>query len=266
MNGLQQVNREPKSRMRRGIVAGVGLMAALMMIGCSQPRVAPQHVSPWRPGMTLAVAPFRNLSGISEIDVMAVTDEFYTELQQVSGLEVMPVNRVLATLQELNLENVGNPEEVQALALSLGVDGVIVGSVTRYNPYPPPEIGMVVQLYLREAPESGQSMNYVNPGELARAGRPFQIGSSRIMRPSVMAVRIFDSRQKDVQMRIEQYVRGRAETNAPYGWKWYTTRRNYLRFVSYEMIGELLAQSERQPPRKETRNDTPKGNIAGEGK
>jgi hypothetical protein len=267
---VRQVNRETQTR--KNFVkwcAAVGvLLASLISFGCNPNKAAPVLTNPYPRPMNIAVAPFRNLSGTSDVDVMAVTDEFYTELQQVSGLEVMPVNRVLAAFQELNLENVQNPDDVLKLAQTLDVDGVIVGSVTRYNPYPPPEVGMVVQMFLRENSEDAGTVNYVNPGELSRAGQPFQLNAAKMIRPTAMVVKIFDSRQNDVKKQIERFARSRTDSKTPYGWKHYMKRRNYLRFVSYEMIGELLSQEKLRMETKvqDQNHDAPKGNIAGKRK
>jgi len=216
-----------------------GCLLALVAAGCSGRSERDVYSNPYGVPTRLAVAPFRNLSGSSDLDVVAATDEFYSELQAVEGLEVVPVNRVLATLADLGWDNVQKPEDVLVLADALAVEGVIVGSITRYDPYPPPQVGMVLQLYLRTQRDSDQAVTYVNPGE------SFELSRARMIQPAASVVRIFDAREEEVAKRGKQFAKHRGASDSPYSWKKYTTQRNYLKFVSYEMIGELLA-GERQ--------------------
>jgi len=223
-----------------GVLALIGLAAC----GCQRASPARRWTSPYPGPRTLAVAPFSNQSGSEFLDVMAVTDEFYAELQSVEGLTVAPVNRVLAGLEQLGLVNVRSPAEALALVELLEIDGMIVGSVTQYDAYPPPRVGMAVQLYLREQAggREGVGGEAVNPGEMARAARPFELAPGRPIRPRNAVVRIYDADQEEVVKRIKEYARSREGKGRPYRWETYTTSRNYLRFVSHEIIGELLAQ------------------------
>jgi hypothetical protein len=130
-----------------------------------------------------------------------------------------------------------------ALSQELDADGVIVGSVTQYDPYPPPRVGMIVQLYLREQLSGGEAdRRHVDPGELARAGTPFELEPGRPIEPRAAVSRIYDADESSVIERIKAYARGREGADRPYRWQTYTTSRNFLRFVSHEIIGELLAQ------------------------
>lgn len=230
------------TRRYRSSVVIVLLFMGVVCSGCVREQKPVLYKNPYSRPMNLAVVPFRNLSGSPDMDVMAATDEFYSELQQVEGFDVMPVNRVISTLRELGLDRVEEPDDVYLLAQALSVDGVIVGSITRYNPYPPPEAGMVIQMYLLEERPDAETITFVDPGELARSAKPFRLNEVKLARPSGMVVRIFDARQDDVKRRIRSYAASRGGPGTPYSWQRYTTRRNYLRFVSYEMIGELLAR------------------------
>ena len=144
------------------------------------------------------------------------------------------------------MKNVSRPDEVIALAENLGVDAVIVGTVTRYDPYPPPEMGMALQLYLRDDMRQEKSFNSIDPGELARAPRPVDLPVKPALRPQAMVVRIFDTAQVEVVERIKKYAQNHNTDKTPLKWKKYTTSRNFLRFVCHEMIGELLAQEQQR--------------------
>jgi len=239
----------PAIRRNRVWIRQAGCLLALVAAGCSGRSERVVYSNPYGVPTRLAVTPFRNLSGSSDLDVVAATDEFYSELQAVDGLEVIPVNRVLATLNDLGWDNVQKPEDVLILADALAVDGVIVGSITRYDPYPPPQVGMVLQLYLRNQRQSDEAVTYVNPGDIARAGKSFELNRARMIQPAASVVRIFDAREQDVAQRVKEFAKHREVSDSPYNWKKYTTQRNYLKFVSYEMIGELL-EGERQRLKK----------------
>jgi hypothetical protein len=222
------------------------LIIALAVVGCGNSVERVYH-SPYRAAFIIAVVPFLNQSGSENLDVMAVTDEFYTELQQVTGgLQVIPVNRVLAALTKLGMKNVSNPDEVMMLAEQLGADAIIVGTVTRYDPYQPPRMGMALQLYHREKIGEERSVNNIDPGNIARRGRAFEMPGGVPLRPEAMVVRIFDADRKEVIARIKKYTRHRQADTTPSGWRKFLTSRNYLRFVCYEMIGELLAQEQKR--------------------
>ncbi len=220
------------------------LWLGLILPGCQSLRKDDDVRGGFDPPRTIAVAPFLNQSGSEFLDTIAVTDEFYTELQQVEGLHVVPVNQVLATLGKLGKMQVTSPDEAVALLEALNADGVIVGAVTQYDPYFPPRVGMAVQMYYREAPKTTELNNkFINPGELARHDKPFtDMVPGEPVRPRAAVVRIYDADQTEVVEKIKRYAKHRSGSERPAGWRHYITTRNYLRFVSYEIIDEMLAQ------------------------
>jgi len=236
---------------RPGFLWGLGLLISIFGQGCHDKKSIDQlYQNPYPQAYTIAVVPFRNLSGSDHLDVIAVTDEFYTELKQVPGqMQIFPVNRVLAALSELGLDRVDTLEDMILLADQLQADAVIAGSITRYDPYPPPKLGMDLQMYVRPEPSATDEQNrlwQVNPGEIARQGTSFTLDTSAPIRPQAMASRIFDAGQSDVVERIKNYAQGRGAKDTPLGWKKFTTSRNFIQFVCHEMIGELLIHQELQ--------------------
>ncbi len=227
------------------ITVVLALITILAGAGCTPGSSIQRHYkNPYFPDKwTLAVVPFTNLSGSDALDTDAVTDEFYTELQQIgddSGIQVIPYNRVLAAMHRMQIEKL-NESDVTALAENLGVDAIIVGTITRYDPYPPPLIGMIVQLYDRKDLRALPPAGHINPGQLARQGKTLDLRPSPDLKPATMVIRIVDAGDNDVIERIKQYARGKGAMQSPSGWETYKTSRNYLRFVSHEVIGEMLA-------------------------
>ena len=64
------------------------------------------------------------------------------------------------------------------------------------------------------------------------------------IRPRAAVVRIFDADQSEVIEKIKRYAKQRSGSEGPTGWRNYTTTRNYLRFVSHEIIREMLTQEQ----------------------
>lgn len=216
-------------------------IALLTMQGCrGQEAGRPAPGPPW----SVAVVPFTNQSGSETLDPLAVTDEFYTELQLAGdGVSVLPVNRVLAAMNSLSLKKIATPSDVELLADALQVDAVIVGAVTLYDPYPPPRVGLIVQLYDRKKWASHDPVKHVDPGQLARSGSGFDLNPPEQMQPIAQVIRVVDAGTRDVIERLKIYANRHMKDEVSSWrepWQRYTTSRNYLRFVSHEVIGELF--------------------------
>src|SRR3954468_15646000 len=94
----------------------------------------------------VAVAPFFNQSNEPTVDGRKFALAYFAELQAVPGFEVVPLGVVEAAIVD-NQVNLSNPGEARRLANVLGVDAVVVGSVTDYTPYYPPRCGLRVEWY-----------------------------------------------------------------------------------------------------------------------
>ena len=233
-----------KTRRSVGRLCKVVLIAGCLA-GCRSPGGSSRfYQNPYAQTQNLAVTVFRNQSGSESLDTMAVTDEFYAELQRVPGFEVIAVNRLLAAMDELDISKISGPEDIAELSDLVGADAMIIGAVTHYDPYPPPRMAMAIQLYRRGASSTahGRPAGEIQPSEIARAGQPFVMGTAEKMRPQSMVVKLVDAAEKETVERIKQYATSRTGEQKPYGWKRYTTQRNFLGFVSHELIWEMLSQ------------------------
>lgn len=144
--------------------AGPWLISALLLAcgGCST--VVVQVTNPV-PGLTtVAVAPFFNLSAEPSVDGRRFALSYYSELQKSPGFQVVPVGVVEQAMQENGIDLTG-PEDAIRLAQILKVDAIVVGAITEYDPYYPPQLGMQVQWY---SPRSWQ----FHPGPSGAACEP----------------------------------------------------------------------------------------------
>jgi hypothetical protein len=94
----------------------------------------------------VAVVPFFNLSTEPAADGHRFAEAYFAELQKVPGFQVLPIGVTEAAIQDHRL-NLQNPEDAIKLGQLLGVDAVVVGAITDYNPYYPPRVGLQVSWY-----------------------------------------------------------------------------------------------------------------------
>lgn len=94
----------------------------------------------------VAVAPFFNQSDERTLDARRFSLAYFAELQMTPGFEVIPLGVVEEAIiaNQINLSGAG---EARRLAQLLGVDVVVVGAVTDYDPFYPPRCGLHVEWY-----------------------------------------------------------------------------------------------------------------------
>ena len=94
----------------------------------------------------VAVAPFFNQSDEPTVNGRQFAMAYFAELQGTRGFEVVPVGVVEEAIIQ-HAVDLSSPGEARRLAQILGVDALVVGSVTDYSPYYPPRCGMRVEWY-----------------------------------------------------------------------------------------------------------------------
>ncbi|MGH9817836.1 MAG: hypothetical protein ACRD6I_17325 [Candidatus Acidiferrales bacterium] len=213
----------------------------MALTGCqSRQRMEPHlHASPY-PGTQLwAVAPFLNESGVSIVDTARIADLFTEEVQQVDGIDAVPVNRVILAMRQLNIAAVLSSSDATALIEALNVDGLVVGTVTAYDPYNPPTFGLAVQLFKPNLVPQAQ----LDPRDLTRqATGDVELGALNDVSPTAQAAGIFDARSERTRMWIDEYAIGRTPKDSAYGAEIFLVRKElYTKFVSYRRIGQLLS-------------------------
>ncbi|MBI2479067.1 MAG: hypothetical protein HYV60_10670 [Planctomycetia bacterium] len=113
----------------------------------------PQFHNPFPQLSRVAVLPFFNQSADPTIDQDQVALAYYNELQAVPGFEVVPVGVTKQRVLASGIPGFTDPqtpltaEDFQALARYMDVDAVVVGSVTEFDPYYPPRMGLSVRWY-----------------------------------------------------------------------------------------------------------------------
>ncbi len=208
--------------------------------GCAQRLTPPAILATTGPRQLWAVAPVANESGVSTVDTHRVSDIFTPALQGVVGIDTIPVNRVIFAMRHIGMTAVTSPAEARQLARALGADAIVVGTVTAFDPYPPPTLGAAVQLF---APDPRGTAIDLDPKKLTRAPRdPFaaagQVGPATAI---AQAAGVFDAANHQTLAWLASYAAGRTAPDAPFGPDIYLMNMKlYTQFVCFRLIHDLL--------------------------
>jgi hypothetical protein len=247
----------------RSIIAGFLLVAPA--VGC-QPATKPygtetQIYLPGKARQVWAVAPAVNLSG-QTVDPLIQADDLFQQLQQVHGLTVIPVNRVAEIFAALHIAKVQSPEQAALICEQLGCDGLVVPTITIFDPYDPPKLGAALQIFEKGKIAIPPNV-YVH--ELSRDATP----PPTAVLPSAkdagfkQAVGMFDATNGSVREKLLQYARGRDDPVGPLGEREYLLNMDrYSGFVYHELIRDLLL-SMKTVDQKENAADPTPGPSAG---
>jgi hypothetical protein len=222
----------------------------LLPAGCSSNRYELQAptalIAPYETAqgdVLWAVAPPRNESGVGVLDPLDVADTLAATLQEVRGVTVVPVNRTLGAMRSIGIEHVSSPADARRLALELGVDGVIVSSITAWNPYKPPRIGLNLALYGRPGSDRlTERAADVDPRELTSATteRRLPNAGAHDQALSVAAAHL-DAANHEVLMSVRHYAEGRHDPETALGWRGYlASMQLFTKFACYRLTGQLL--------------------------
>ena len=186
-----------------------------------------------------AVAPAVNISG-EEVDPLLQADDLYQQLQQVHGLTVIPVNRVMQVFAAFQIARVQSPQQATLVCEQLGCDALVVPTVTIYDPYDPPRFGASLQVFRKGMVTLPPS---VDPRALSRAAAP--LPTEPLPSPQQasfkQSVGMFDAANGSVRQQLEHYAAGRQDPLGPLGTREYLLNMDrYCGFVYHELIGELF--------------------------
>lgn len=201
-----------------------------------------------------AVAPVLNLSGEKAVDPILQADLLYEQLQQVEGLTVIPVNRVAEAMAALHWEKIQSEQQAAIVCEMLGCDGLVVATVTAYDPYNPPKLGASLQLFRRPAAVANTAAARnagspsLNPRQMARQAAPVYAGPAPATQPAaapgsdmVQVVGMYDAQNGSVRGAVLRYAQGRNDPQGPYAEKeYFVSMDRYGGFVYHVLIADLL--------------------------
>jgi hypothetical protein len=221
--------------------AGVALTLLLAASGCETGKLPPRQVltAPYQREHLWAVVPPVNESGVSRVDTARLADMIAQQAQQVQRVSALPVNRVLAAMDQLGLEAVRSTGDATALMQLLGADGLIVGSVTAYDPYPPPTLGLALQLFSR-SDDPGDTT--IDPVQIERTtSGEILAGQLAAPVPVAQVAGIFDARDQRTLIDLQSYAASRHLPESAYGNDLYLVSMDlFAQFASHRLIRDLL--------------------------
>jgi hypothetical protein len=245
----------PKTRsVRRGwmprVMLGSSLVLAAALSGCNsgpkQAELVPPEllVAPYdtsRGEVLWAVAPLGNESGVSTVDTDLVADALVAKIDQARGIACLPLNRTIAAMRSRGMRSVRTPGDARILATALGVDALLVGNITAYDPYDPPKLGLSLALYSRQRAEGDE----LDPVKLKTSFSDYgQISRSQFAdRPAAVVSETLDGANHEVQMELRRYATGRHDQTSALGWRSALASMDlYTEFAAHFAVSRLLEQ------------------------
>jgi hypothetical protein len=187
-----------------------------------------------------AVAPTINLSGQRPVDPLLESDLVFGQLQTVQGVIAIPVNRVVEVYLALRIDKVQSQDQANLVCDLLGCDGLIVPTVTIYDPYDPPKLGAALQLFIKPgayARPVGLDAHQLTQQAAASASESVAAASGL-----VQAVGVYDAANGSVRQAVTTFAQGRFDPNSPYAAREYIVSMDgFSGFVYHDLIGQLLA-------------------------
>lgn len=241
-------------RARRCAGPALAALAACLGAGCLNARhdvlrppapvVAPYDAS--LGDVLIAVAPLANESGTSAVDALGVSDKLAAAAEQVEGVRCVPVNRTLAAMESLGIRSVRDPGDARRLATAMGVDGVVVGTITAYDPYDPPTLGLALALFARtgamHAPEPETALDTRDLSGAPTDTTPDERTSFGDRPASVVSAHL-DAKNHGVLESLRNYAEGRHDESSAMGWKRYLASMDlYTEFAAQYMFRRLMEQ------------------------
>lgn len=213
-----------------------------------------------------AVVPLVNESGVSFADTLALSDTLVQVITETRGLTCVPMNRTLTALRAMGNRPINSPQAARMLANFMGVDGVVLGSITAYDPYDPPKIGLNLALFIRD---TGRPEEVIDPIQMQAAftDHTKTAPSQFLDRPASLASEHFDAASHDVQFELRRYGAGRTDPNSSLGWRsGLISMDMYSKFAAHQTLARLLeherlrlaqisAPKADQPPPNATRDE-----------
>lgn len=234
------------------LLIGLVALAAVLLGGCAGDKdrlTAPsEHIAPYdtsRGGPLWAVVPLRNESGTDAADSAAISDAVVGAVSQTRGLRALPLNRTLEAMRALGMQGIRDPTDIQKLAEAMGADGVIVGSITAYDPYEP-VLGLSLALYARPGSLAARGTETIDTRKLTYQPtdyRFFPQSNFAGAGPASAASEHLDGKNQGVQMAVREYAAGRSDPGSALGWKRYLKSMSlFTEFAAWQTVGRLLDQ------------------------
>lgn len=216
----------------------VGVM--LLICSCTREKMPGKIVNPYLNEQVWAVAPFKNESGTTTANGITLADRLTQALDaDVYGISTVPVNRVLSTMAERHIDSINNLQQAATLARQMGVDGIILGEISAYDPYDPPVYG--VSLLLVQVNRPLGAMASFDPHDLMRMYTDVSLANTGANNGPTSVKLLLNAADGDVRAAVKQYAEGRSDPQTALGWERYIKSMElFTQFASHRLVSELL--------------------------
>lgn len=235
-------------------------LIALMLWGCTQKPTAQPLESPYATRQVWAIAPIRNESGSAHANGLVMADHLARQLENASQIDVLPVNRVLAVMESQGMASLRTSGDVQRLLSLLGADYLVAGTITAWDPYDPPKLGVSVELFVSEKRERQRALDLRRLSSASTDGNAQPPAPANGGLPVSLASGYFDAASPDVREKLQHYGEKRSQDDLDRSpWRLYRINMNlFCEFVSYIMSWRLLeAERHRIAPPPEVQGQSP---------
>lgn len=191
-----------------------------------------------------AVVPLANESGASAADPYAISDKIVAAIDEVQGVTCLPVNRTIAAMRARGLHSLRTPADARILADTLGADAIVIGTITAYDPYDPPKLGLGLALYAKPRGQGGQQ-DTLDPMQLqsAYSDDQLQVRAAREPLPVATVSEHLDGANHAVQEEIRMFAVGRHDPQSAAGWRAVLMDMDrFTAFAAYTTVSRLLDQ------------------------
>lgn len=242
------------SRARRALLrALIGLVILFPLAGCAGEQLsAPRSlISPYPASsgpFLWAVAPMANESGTTGVNPLEVSDALVAQIQQADGLDAIPTNRVIEAMRALGIDSIDSPAAAVQVARTLGADAVVAGTITSWDPYEPPKIGLALSLFvLRDEMASPATRGVgIDPRALQAAPTDYTLPTRISPTTPVSSVaEHLDASNHETLMRLRDYAEGRHDPASAMGWRRYQASMSLFTEFACHRLTERLLDAER---------------------
>lgn len=249
----------------RRAAAALLVLLPMLAIGCSsKPKYASDPVILDAPyanerEVVWAVAPFRNESGVSFADELRISDAMVSQIVQARGITALPLNRSLEAMRTLGLPAIETQGQALQLARQLNADGVLVGSITFWDPYDPPSLGLNLVLFARSETMQLLDQSEFNPRALQTAATDanFRSESSTPGQAINQISAMYDATNGLVRNQIQNYAHARHDPESAMGWERYTqSMARFEEFACFQALSQLLDNERRRLTERSQKQNT----------
>ena len=230
-------------------MVGFGLLVALTAIsGCDsshlrKPSPPQKTMAPY--AAVVAVAPFANESGVSipPQQQLQVGDGLVTAINQGQGWSAVPLNRTIQAMRQLGMDRVEDLDSAVSLIRQMGVDAIILGTITEWSPYDPPRFGANAILVASDLAIETR----FDARTLAGSTGDVVVMEALPPQPIAQVVGVYDAADHGNAVRLKAYAAGRYDLNGgfdPPERYYLMVYRRYLEYATWCLVEDLI-QNER---------------------